>query len=595
MSEYLQKIVYLTKSQYDQLASGTAVGGQTEIKDNYLYITSDTFGIEDITGILPVSKGGTGAGILTAGNLLVGNGTNAVTTILKDSASTANAVVVRDASKNFSAGTITATLSGNASSATRINGNLGSISSATNCNIWVSSDASASGIPKYVSGVYVTASTGVITAKGFSGPLTGNVTGSATSATNDSDGNAINSTYFKLTETRAATTSNTFSITNDTASSSTSTGALVVDGGVGIAKKLYVGSNTDIAAQTIIHNETAHSTAGKSSQLVVQNAKNESGNYVAIELLRGSALGTTYTSWQIAVENSGDLHIRNNYNAAGTGLETTYAKDLLYIDRAHGTLRIGDLSIGGESGTTLGRTISSSNVLYLNRPAANSLVFSHGGTAKIRIDPSNAFRPETTDTLSIGTSTYKWNAIYATTYYGALQSRAETNDLARHVWFAYSTDGSAEDEGVLGKDDDFEYNPSTNVLTVGKLTITGGTANSSLSTTGSLSISSASSKTMTINSGSTMYLQRTGTASIIFCSGGTATANFHGRFNASGNLALETGTNNAGTQNTHKFYVKGDSAFEGKIAFATAASNAITTQAYMQYNSTDLSIDFVFA
>lgn len=66
---------------------------------------------------------------------------------------------------------------GNAATATRINGNLGAISSATTCNIWVSSNASASGIPKFVSGVYVTASTGVITAKGFAGPLTGNVTG----------------------------------------------------------------------------------------------------------------------------------------------------------------------------------------------------------------------------------------------------------------------------------------------------------------------------------------------------------------------------------------------------------------------------------
>jgi len=45
----------------------------------------------------------------------------------------------------------------------------------------VSSTNAADGIPKYISGVYVTASTGVITANGFSGPLSGNAT-SATSA-----------------------------------------------------------------------------------------------------------------------------------------------------------------------------------------------------------------------------------------------------------------------------------------------------------------------------------------------------------------------------------------------------------------------------
>ena len=58
-------------------------------------------------------------------------------------------------------------VTGNAATATRINGNLGAISSATNCNIWVSSTGSADGIPKYVSGVYVAANTGTIYAKTF--------------------------------------------------------------------------------------------------------------------------------------------------------------------------------------------------------------------------------------------------------------------------------------------------------------------------------------------------------------------------------------------------------------------------------------------
>ena len=71
---------------------------------------------------------------------------------------------------------------GNASSATRINGNLGALTDTSQHNIWISSTNSADGIPKYVTGVYVTASTGVITAKGFSGPLSGNAT-TATAAT----------------------------------------------------------------------------------------------------------------------------------------------------------------------------------------------------------------------------------------------------------------------------------------------------------------------------------------------------------------------------------------------------------------------------
>lgn len=462
MSEYLQKIVYLTKSQYDTLAADGTVGGQTGLKDNYLYVTSDTFDIDDMTGILPTSKGGTGTGTNpsqwgiiyasttqayastsagTAGYLLQSNASSAPTWIQATNSNTASTIVKRDSSGGFSAGTITANLTGfigkgthtaavTANEFTPGAGMLTVVGNVSNTTMTHTSNANAEMIVK----AHPTSGSNYYEARlGFSSngnlyymPVNttswktvaytdSNITGNAstaTNATNDSDGNAINSTYFKLTETRAATTSNTFAITNNTDASSTATGAFKVSGGVGIAKKLYVGSNTDIAAQTIIHNEVAHSTAGKSSQLVVQNAKDASGNYVAIELLRGSTLNTTYTSWQIAIENSGDLHIRNNYNAAGTGLVTTYAKDLLYIDRQHGTLKIGDLSIGGESGTALGRTISSSNVLYLNRPTANSLVFQHGGTAKMRIDTTNAFRPETTNTLSIGTSNYRWGALY---------------------------------------------------------------------------------------------------------------------------------------------------------------------------------------
>ncbi len=60
-------------------------------------------------GTLPVAQGGTGATTFTSGNVLVGSGTNAVTTIAKTSANTANTLVQRDGSGNFSAGTITAT------------------------------------------------------------------------------------------------------------------------------------------------------------------------------------------------------------------------------------------------------------------------------------------------------------------------------------------------------------------------------------------------------------------------------------------------------------------------------------------------------
>jgi len=70
-----------------------------------------TTNVGDITGV-------------TAGNYVTGGGTSGTVTVNVDatSANTASKVVARDASGNFSAGTITATLSGNATTATDISG-----------------------------------------------------------------------------------------------------------------------------------------------------------------------------------------------------------------------------------------------------------------------------------------------------------------------------------------------------------------------------------------------------------------------------------------------------------------------------------------
>jgi hypothetical protein len=111
----------------------------------------------------------------------------------------------------------------------------------------------------------------------------------------------------------------------------------------------------------------------------------------------------------------------------------------------------------------------------------------------------------------------------------------------------------------------------------------------SLAATTTMTISSGSGQSTRINSGSTLYLDTPTSSSVLFRNVTTEYA----RFNKFGNLHLDS-TNAAGVQDTHKFYVNGDSAFEGKIAFATAASDAITNKAYMQWNTTDLSIDFIF-
>lgn len=65
MSEYLEKIVYLSQSDYNTLANGGSItrNGITlnSLEDDYLYITDGTISSTDISGIIPVVKGGTGA------------------------------------------------------------------------------------------------------------------------------------------------------------------------------------------------------------------------------------------------------------------------------------------------------------------------------------------------------------------------------------------------------------------------------------------------------------------------------------------------------------------------------------------------------
>ena len=118
MSDYLQKIVYLTQSDYDILAQGTEENPAsvtkngitlTNLDENCLYITDGGVVNSDISGIIGVPHGGTGKDTLLSGQVLVGNGENPITTIVKTSANTANTLVQRDANGDFSARNITMT------------------------------------------------------------------------------------------------------------------------------------------------------------------------------------------------------------------------------------------------------------------------------------------------------------------------------------------------------------------------------------------------------------------------------------------------------------------------------------------------------
>lgn len=154
MSEYLQKIIYLTKAQYNTLQGGGTVGSQTGLNNSYLYCTTDEkIGTTDLAAdlIVPVTKGGTGKTSFTAGSVLVGNGQAALTELPATNQNTANTLVKRDGSGNFSAGTITARITGAAATTTT-----NAVAYYTNTTGTFGSKASADGV------LYATAANGAL-------------------------------------------------------------------------------------------------------------------------------------------------------------------------------------------------------------------------------------------------------------------------------------------------------------------------------------------------------------------------------------------------------------------------------------------------
>ncbi len=75
MSNYLQKVIYLSEEQYqNEITNGT-------LNSSYLYVTDNHVTLTDLGDtILDVPHGGTGLTTIPVNSILVGNGTNAMTT-----------------------------------------------------------------------------------------------------------------------------------------------------------------------------------------------------------------------------------------------------------------------------------------------------------------------------------------------------------------------------------------------------------------------------------------------------------------------------------------------------------------------------------
>ena len=245
----------------------------------------------------------------------------------------------------------------------------------------------------------------------------------------------------------------TFSAVTD--SSSADTGAVIVKGGLGVAKKLYVGTAANIGTSLSVGTTATIGTtlsvgsgasiggtitiAGKNIYLgniankIVTIGSNDDGNNVTISntssntfnlKLANSSAGAnsielyrgTNASWKIV--NEGYLFIKSNY--------TTTAGD--YYDILTLAYNTGDATLKGKltaDTITIGNTsgvrhlsFSRGNFNYITAPESGKIAFIINGK---RISDVNAeliiqdgsLRPGTTNVVSLGSTNYNYSNAYA--------------------------------------------------------------------------------------------------------------------------------------------------------------------------------------
>jgi hypothetical protein len=293
-------------SKLADVATGNAIiSGGVGVAPSYGKIGLTTH----VSGTLPIANGGTnstatataggisyGTGTAyavtaagTAGQVVTSGGTGAPTFTTATNANTASAIVQRDASGNFSAGTITAALSGNATTASSLSNalTLGTYLTGTSYNgssaVTAAVDATSANT---ASKVVARDASGNFSAGTITAALTGNVTGNVTGSSGSTTGNAATATVLQTARTINGTS---FNGSADITITANTTNTLTL--GTYLTGTSFNGS----AAVTAAVDATTTNTASK----VV--ARDASGNFSAGTItasLTGNASGSaaTFTS-----------------------------------------------------------------------------------------------------------------------------------------------------------------------------------------------------------------------------------------------------------------------------------------------------------
>lgn len=194
------------------------------------------------------------------------------------------------------------------------------------------------------------------------------------------------------------------------------------------------GTVTSVRVQASNPLQSSTSTAQSTSLNTTISFKNQNANTVLAGPSSGSAAAPTFRALVAAdipkVNNAttADKTIAANLttttNAIAKYSDTigTFADSGVTIDANNNItapttayIKAGTFQIGG-SGQKVTNKIKSSDTFYIDRADQTSIIFQYNGANKIWIDqPNNNFRPDATNSLNIGTTTYAWKSVFIST------------------------------------------------------------------------------------------------------------------------------------------------------------------------------------
>lgn len=264
-------------------------------------------------------------------------------------------------------------------------------------------------------------------------------------------------------------------------------------------RPIGTGANDAMAGNTVVTNVTQSASTTGSWRKVLLAGGDAQASW------NSSVVGKTEQAYQavgIAVQPStgtlrasilqgGSLILsEKTLQFAGTKATTTILECLDNTADANGN----GIKIGGGGVTVIGSGEAAGNfspvsagteTLYLlsdNQIYLETNAQTIANRVGFYISNSNELIPIKAETAtnnygSIGTSTYKWANVYATTFTGNLTgditgnaatitATQATGDLARPIWFSFQENNTVVN-GKLGYNDNFTYNPKTGLLQTG--------------------------------------------------------------------------------------------------------------------------------